>query len=162
MGDFSSIKVALLSDTHGFIDNRIAAVISGSEWVVHAGDIGCASVLKQLARLGNKVVAVKGNNDVAAKWPAQDHDILAALGNERRIGLPGGELVVVHGHRFTPAAIRHQSLRRRYPEARVIVYGHSHRMVEDLDADPWILNPGAAGSCSHLRRLQLSSATYQG
>lgn len=139
------LKVALLSDTHGIIDNRIAELIAGSDWVVHAGDIGNAAVLHRLAQLGDKVVAVRGNNDVAGKWPAQDHDILSALGNERRIELPGGELVVLHGHRLTPASNRHQRLRRYYPEARAVVYGHSHRLVEDISASPWILNPGAAG-----------------
>ena len=145
MTQSTRLTIALLSDTHGIIDHRIAEVIAGSDWVVHAGDIGNASVLHQLARLGDKVVAVRGNNDVAARWPAQDHDILAALGNERRIELPGGELVVVHGHRLNPASRRHQRLRERYPEARVVVYGHSHRLVEDTAAMPWILNPGAAG-----------------
>jgi len=140
-----SLKIALLADTHGVIDNRVARMISGSDWVIHAGDIGNGSVLQQLAQLANQVVAVKGNNDVPGKWPAQDHEILSALRNERRLDLPGGELVVLHGHRVTPAALRHQRLRKRYAETRAVVYGHSHQLVEDLSALPWILNPGAAG-----------------
>lgn len=140
-----ALKVALLADTHGVIDSRIARVISGSDWAVHAGDIGSAVVLRQLVQLAGQVVAVKGNNDIAEKWPAQDHDILHALHNERHIVLPGGELVVLHGHRLTPATLRHPRLRARYPAARAVVYGHSHRLVEDCTAEPWILNPGAAG-----------------
>ena len=145
MGQPLHLKVALLSDTHGAIDPRVAEAIAGSDWVIHAGDIGNADILHQLAQLGDKVVAVRGNNDVPAKWPAQDHDILNALGNERRIALPGGELVVVHGHTLNPASKRHQRLRSRYADARAVVYGHSHRLVEDLAESPWILNPGAAG-----------------
>jgi putative phosphoesterase len=139
------IKVALLSDTHGVLDHRIAEVIAGSDWVVHAGDIGNGAVLQQLARLAGQVVAVRGNNDLATSWPLQDHDILTALGWERRIALPGGELVVLHGHTINPASKRHHRLRERYPEARAVVYGHSHRLVEDLGDNPWVLNPGAAG-----------------
>lgn len=139
------LKIALLSDTHGTIDKRIAAVIDGCDWVVHAGDIGNAEVLHQLAQLGDQVVAVKGNNDVTAKWPVQDHDILNALPSERQIELPGGALVVLHGHRLNPAYRRHHGLRKHYPDARAVVYGHSHRLVEDLSSSPWILNPGAAG-----------------
>jgi predicted phosphodiesterase len=36
-------------------------------------------------------------------------------------------------------------LRQRHPDARLIVYGHSHRLCCDLDAQPWVVNPGAAG-----------------
>jgi len=139
------LKIALLSDTHGVVDYRIAEVIAGSDRIVHAGDIGNAGVLHQLARLGDQVVAVRGNNDVPAKWPKEDHAILAALPLERRLMLPGGELLVVHGHRLNPAALRHHRLRQHYPEVRVVVYGHSHRLCEDTAAEPWILNPGAAG-----------------
>jgi hypothetical protein len=139
------LKVALLSDTHGSIDHRIVEVIAGSDWVVHAGDIGGAAVLHQLAQLAGQVIAVRGNNDVPSRWPVQDHDILCALPWERRIELPGGDLVVLHGHTLNPASNRHPRLRERYPLARAVVYGHSHRLVEDLSAVPWILNPGAAG-----------------
>lgn len=139
------LKIALLSDTHGVVDHRIAEVIAGSDRIVHAGDIGHAGVLHQLAQLGDQVVAVRGNNDVPAKWPQEDHAILAALPYERRLLLPGGELLVVHGHRLNPAAKRHHRLRQHFPDVRVVVYGHSHRLCEDTALEPWILNPGAAG-----------------
>lgn len=145
MSHLSRLKIALLSDTHGTIDKHIAGVIDGCDWVVHAGDIGNGEVLHQLAQLGDQVVAVRGNNDVTAKWPAQDHDILSALPRERQIELPGGVLVVLHGHRVNPAYQRHQVLRELFPDVRAVVYGHSHRLVEDLSSSPWILNPGAAG-----------------
>lgn len=139
------LKVALLSDTHGNLDYRIAEVITGSDWVIHAGDIGNAAILHQLAQLGEKVVAVRGNNDTPPKWPQADHDILNALPHERRLSLPGGDLLVLHGHRVNPATSRHQRLRKRYPDVRAVVYGHSHQLDEDIAAEPWILNPGAAG-----------------
>ncbi|MCW8828951.1 MAG: metallophosphatase family protein [Gammaproteobacteria bacterium] len=139
------LRIALLSDTHGVLDGRVAAVIEGSDWIVHAGDIGNAEVLHQLARLGDKLVAVRGNNDTPSHWPQQDHAILTALPHERSIALPGGELLVLHGHRINPAAQRHSRLRERYPAARAVVYGHSHRLVEDIEQGPWVLNPGAAG-----------------
>ena len=40
---------------------------------------------------------------------------------------------------------RHGWLRERYPDARVVVYGHTHRRSIDRSARPWIVNPGAAG-----------------
>lgn len=145
MGDSSHIQIALLADTHGVLDGRVAEVIEGSDWIVHAGDIGNAGVLRQLARLGERVVAVRGNNDTPGRWPEDEQPILDTLPLERRIALPGGELVVLHGDRINPAAQRHQRLRHRYATARVVVYGHSHRLVEDLAGTPRVLNPGAAG-----------------
>jgi putative phosphoesterase len=138
-------RVALGSDTHGVLDPRILEVASGCDHVVHAGDIGRAEILDQLSAQGARLVAVSGNNDVATKWPPQQRDLLARLVQEARLELPGGHLVVVHGDRINPARQRHQRLRRLYPEARLVVYGHSHRQVCDRSASPWIVNPGAAG-----------------
>ena len=138
-------KVALLSDTHGYLDGRIAEVIEHSDWIIHAGDIGNATLLHRLAQLGGNVVAVRGNNDNYSHWPQEDHDILDALADERQVLLPGGSIVVTHGHRINPAIKRHPRFRRQYPGAKAVVYGHSHRLVVDTEQAPWILNPGAAG-----------------
>lgn len=137
-------RVLLLADTHGVIDPRIARLAAGCDAVVHAGDIGNAAVLQAIAAAG-RVLAVRGNNDTAAKWPAADRARLARLAEEQRLALPGGTLVVVHGDRVLPAGRRHEKLRRLYPEARAVVYGHTHRAACDRAARPWVLNPGAAG-----------------
>lgn len=137
-------RVAILSDTHGHLDPRIAALAAGCDIAVHGGDIGSADVLHRLASLLDCVHAVRGNNDVPHKWPQPQASVLAALPELVRVALPGGDLVVVHGHRLA-AKGRHERLRRQHPDARAIVYGHSHRLVADRDAEPWVLNPGAAG-----------------
>jgi putative phosphoesterase len=138
------LSVALVSDTHGYLDPRIAEVVADCDIALHGGDIGNAAVLAALAPRSGRVGAVLGNNDVPHKWPAADQDRLTTLPLELTEALPGGRLVLVHGHR-TPAKDRHAKLRRRHPQARAIVYGHSHRLVLDQDAEPWVLNPGAAG-----------------
>lgn len=138
------VRVAIVSDTHGVLDPRVAEVVADCDLAVHGGDIGNAAVLAALAPRTGRITAVLGNNDVPHKWPASDQHLLGQLPLEATEHLPGGRLVVVHGHR-TPAKERHAKLRRRYPDARVIVYGHSHRLVADQDAEPWVLNPGAAG-----------------
>ena len=38
-----------------------------------------------------------------------------------------------------------QALRAAHPQARGIVYGHTHRLLIDRSEEPWVLNPGAAG-----------------
>jgi predicted phosphodiesterase len=61
------------------------------------------------------------------------------------VDLPGGSLAVVHGHKVWDCHDPHKRLRNLFPQARAIVYGHSHIRVCDLDSRPWVLNPGAAG-----------------
>lgn len=140
----SIIRVILLSDTHGVLDERIAALAKECDVAVHAGDIGNAGVLDALASGGAEVFAVRGNNDVAAKWPRGARNALAALEDVVRVDLPGGILIATHGDRLAPRT-RHARLRASFADARAIVYGHSHRLVVDDGSMPWVLNPGAAG-----------------
>jgi putative phosphoesterase len=138
------LRVAILSDTHGYLDERIAEALVACNYTVHAGDIGGAGVLALLNSQKNKTVLVRGNNDIPQKWSGQQA-LLNNLPLEAELPLPGGRLMVVHGHRAGPVATRHLTLRKKYPQARAVVYGHSHRMVCDQVQLPWILNPGAAG-----------------
>ncbi|BCO31737.1 phosphoesterase [Thiohalobacter sp. COW1] len=139
------MRIALLADTHGYLDPRIAERVARCDLAVHAGDIGSAQVLDQLRPRSGEVVAIRGNNDIPAKWPAAERMQLDNLEWEITLALPGGELVAVHGHRCRSAAQRHQRLRGSYPRARAIVYGHSHRLACDDAVEPWVINPGAAG-----------------
>ena len=141
----SRFRVALVSDTHGHIDPRIARAVERCRVAVHAGDIGSVAVLDTLAQSGRRVTAVRGNNDVASKWDANEHRRLEELAWEADLLLPGGRLAVVHGHQIESVQRRHGWLRERYPDARVVVYGHTHRRCMDRSARPWIVNPGAAG-----------------
>lgn len=139
------LQIAVLSDTHGPVDPRIVELVDRCELAIHAGDIGRASALEWLRPKAAPPVAVLGNNDVPAKWPVDEAAMLRLFPEEASLCLPGGQLVVVHGHRDGTAAQRHARLRRRFPEARAVIYGHSHRQVADCEKEPWILNPGAAG-----------------
>lgn len=137
-------RIGILSDTHGHLDPRVLEWLGGCDVLVHAGDVGSGAVLDALTSTGAQVVAVRGNNDVPAKWP-RPHRALHALPDEERLALPGGLLVVVHGHRVLPASRRHERLRERHADARMVVYGHSHHLVMDRETRPWVVNPGAAG-----------------
>ena len=141
----------LLSDSHGKLNapllNKIARLDTAVDLIVHAGDVGNADVITRLSQIA-PVIAVAGNNDTAEKWPASDTSALARLRQSCAIELPGGTLCVVHGHQWVKPAVRHQGLRREFPGARVVVYGHSHRYCDDRDLAPRVLNPGA---CGHAR-----------
>jgi putative phosphoesterase len=139
------MRVAIVSDTHGFVAPEILETVAGCDVAVHAGDVGGAQVLRALRACVDKVLAVGGNNDIASKWPPGEATVLTRLARELYLALPGGDLVVVHGHDTGTGPQRHRRLRRRYADARAIVYGHSHRLVFDRAEIPWVLNPGAAG-----------------
>jgi putative phosphoesterase len=140
-----SLRVCILSDTHGHIAPDILQQASRCELTVHAGDIGNGEILDALQAACGEVVAVPGNNDLPGRWPAAQRQRLLSLPERAHIPLPGGLLAVEHGHRVNPVSARHDKLRARHPDARAIVYGHSHRLVVDSDYSPWVLNPGAAG-----------------
>jgi putative phosphoesterase len=138
------ILVAILADTHGQLDERVEGLVADCDLAVHGGDIGNASVLARLRPRSGRVLAVTGNNDLPWKWPEQERRLLSELPEQQALALPGGTLTVIHGHQI-PAGNRHDRLRRRFPGARAVVYGHSHRLVADRARTPWVLNPGAAG-----------------
>ncbi|MCP1675921.1 putative phosphoesterase [Natronocella acetinitrilica] len=144
MTDKKASRVAILSDTHGFLDPRIAERVAECDYAVHAGDVGGADVLCAL-QPRQQVVAVRGNNDTSSRWTESETRFLENLPAEARLDLPGGTVVVVHGDDNRSISERHRHLRKRYPDARLIVYGHSHRLMMDTDEEPWVVNPGAAG-----------------
>ena len=143
-GQGDPVRVAILADTHGWVDPRVVAIVAGCDLAVHVGDIGNAEVLNRLRPRRGSVWAVRGNNDRPVDWPSLDLDLLATIPAQVELALPGGTLMVIHGHQ-TQARERHERLRRRFPLARVLAYGHSHRLVVDQTAEPWVINPGAAG-----------------
>lgn len=138
-------RIAILSDTHGSLHPGVAELVRSCDVAVHAGDIGCIEVIRALRPRMRRVIAVRGNNDIPARWPGPQQALLGRIPMSATLHLPGGRLVVEHGHRAGRVATRHQVLRARYAAARLIVYGHSHRLCCDLDEQPWVVNPGAAG-----------------
>ena len=145
LSDRDTITLGLISDTHGTLDRRLLPLLAECDVVVHAGDLLDPAELGQLTPRSGHVIVVRGNNDTPAQWPQGTDTLLDNLPDQAEIALPGGVLVIEHGHRVNPARTRHERLRRRHPEARAIVYGHTHRRVIDTDETPWVLNPGAAG-----------------
>ena len=123
--------VGLISDTHSLMRAEALAALAGVEMILHAGDVGGHSVLRELGAIA-PVHAVYGNTDD----PAQ--------GLPQRLDLPLGGLTVhvSHGHEIgSPTPER---LVREY-DADVIVFGHTHKPVIQTIGKTLIINPGAAG-----------------
>ncbi|SUZ50039.1 uncharacterized protein METZ01_LOCUS2893, partial [marine metagenome] len=128
------LKIGILSDTHGTVHPQIVELINDCDFALHAGDIVDIEVLQKL-NPKQEVFAVRGNNDYHITH-LEDVEVLS---------LPGGKIVIEHGHRHGHYEPCHDSLRKSYPDAKAIIYGHTHRQVIDQTKTPWVINPGAAG-----------------
>jgi putative phosphoesterase len=148
------VRVGVVADTHTpeFADRlpgRIREALAGVDMILHAGDVNGAATLSELQRIA-PVAAVRGDHD----------DALDTLPMSREVTVAGKRIVVTHGNRgrwieevqtllwtlslgyFHPHAGLPRTLRRRFPNADVIVYGHTHRpRVETIDG-VLLFNPG--------------------
>lgn len=139
-------RIGVISDTHGVINLDVLNALRGCQLILHAGDIGHAAIIDRLADdSGAEVIAIRGNNDSAGKWPLDDHDVLEGLDETAAIEIEGEIIAMEHGHRIWDTCHYHERLRQRHPGARLIVYGHTHIRVIDTEIYPWVVNPGAAG-----------------
>ena len=129
------LTIGILSDTHGSIHPNIIKLINNCDFAIHAGDIVDESILQKLTPK-QKIIAVQGNND---------HHI-AFLKEVESLDLPGGKIIIEHGHKHGHHQPCHSSLRKTYPDAKVVIYGHTHKQTIDNSEIPWIVNPGAAGA----------------
>ena len=141
----NSVRIAIVSDTHAQISPDVLAVVETCAMVVHAGDICGKNVLDLLHASNKAVVAVCGNNDVQDLWASDEADTVNALPRVAELQLPGGKLVVEHGHLYGMVSPDHNKLRMAHPQANMIVYGHTHKRIIDKSTSPWVVNPGAAG-----------------
>lgn len=122
----SSLRIALISDTHGYIDDNIVALIRHCDIAIHAGDVMDERVLDRIQpRL--KTIAVAGNNDTAGLWSSRENRYTGLLPERALIELPGGTIAVEHGHRFGFSQPSHEAMLAEYSESRLIVYGHTHK-----------------------------------
>jgi putative phosphoesterase len=123
------MRVGVLSDTHNLLRPRVLELLAGCERILHAGDVGDLGILDRLREIA-PVDAVRGNTDSGATAAALPEILAGDLG-----GLP---FRMVH---------RREDVEPRWPaEARLVVYGHSHRPELSWHGSCLLLNPGACGS----------------
>jgi len=147
----SATIIGLISDTHGLVRPEVFEALDGVSQILHAGDVGSADVLTELATIA-PVRAVWGNTDAPGR-----PDLVERIEEV----IDGVRIVVTHGHEVgqtTPPR-----LVSAYPTAQVIVYGHTHQQLVTKAARRLVVNPGAAGP----RRFQLQPCVaklyiYQG
>lgn len=132
------MRVAVLADTHAprfwkGCPPLVARALDGVDLVLHAGDVCVPEVLDELAAYA-PVLAVRGNNDGddVAAWGAPD--VLETT-------LEGVRVAMLHDS--GAATGRGRRLRRRFPEADLVVFGHSHIPWDEVHEGQRAFNPGS-------------------
>jgi uncharacterized protein len=132
------MRVVALADTHAprrwkSCPPPVAELLRQADVILHAGDVCTASVLDELSGYA-PVLAVLGNNDGpdVADWGAEP-TLQADLGGLR----------VAMIHDSGAAAGRPHRMRRRFPDAELVVFGHSHIPLDDQSGGVRIFNPGS-------------------
>lgn len=136
------MEILVLADTHlrsaadgslpRWLPEAAEAHLEGADVILHAGDVVEEVVLQRL-RSYAPVHAVLGNND---------RDLAAVLPPTAVVELAGIRVGMIHDSGAT--AGRARRMRRRFPNARVVVFGHSHAPVNEPGADGQLLfNPGS-------------------
>ena len=132
------MRVVVLADTHAprrwkTCPPAVAARLRGADLILHAGDVCTAAVLAELAAYA-PVRAVLGNNDApeVAAWGAPP---------QLELELAGVPVAMVHDS--GQKAGRLARLRRRFPAAALVVFGHSHIPLDESAGGLRIFNPGS-------------------
>ena len=129
------MRLGIISDTHNLLRPQVFEVFRGVNHILHAGDIGDSDILTGLEAIA-PVTAVWGNTDDAA--------IRAKVPEIIETDIEGFKFLLVHGHQLgspTP-----EKLNQAWPDAEVIVFGHTHRPVLTVvDQVVTVMNPGGAG-----------------
>lgn len=126
------MKIGVISDTHNYLDPKIAEIFKGVDRILHAGDVGMPWILLQLEELA-PVTAVLGNTDVGGQL------------RETEVCELAGRTFLVH-HIVDPHAPSDR-LGKRLLQVRpdVVVFGHTHKTFEHSLGRTLFFNPGYAG-----------------
>jgi putative phosphoesterase len=132
------VRISVLSDTHSprfwkGCPPVVAAVLEGTDVILHAGDVCLVETLVELEAFA-PVHAVRGNND---------GDDVAAWGAPETLELDLDGLVVAMVHDSGPASGRGARLLRRFPDADLVVFGHSHIPWDEVRRGQRAFNPGS-------------------
>jgi putative phosphoesterase len=134
------LRIGLISDTHSYVDTKVAKHFSDCDEIWHAGDFGNIEVVKNLEKIKPLTRGVYGNIDGAEiRILFPEHLIFKAEGLKIYMTHIGG----YPGKYITRAK---DLIKKEKPD--IFICGHSHilRVMRDPDFNNMIvMNPGAAG-----------------
>jgi putative phosphoesterase len=134
------VLLAVISDTHlprgaRAIPDACLDHLAAADAILHAGDFVSPDALEEIAAIGPPLHAVHGNVDEPA--------VVMRLPAARLVRAEGVLIAMVHD--AGAAAGRLERMRRRFPDADAVVFGHSHIPLHEQDFDGafQIFNPGS-------------------
>lgn len=135
------MRIAVISDTHGRVPDRLLDLLADADEIWHLGDVTQPDILIPLENLGRPLFVVQGNCDPYGAWP-ETRDL------ERNGFTFHLQHLPPHGYRANTTAI---------------LYGHLHQPLDDTDLGVRSLNPGAItnprnGSAASFAWLDIPSA----
>lgn len=135
---FSLTRIALLSDTHNFIDEQILSAVSGAQEIWHGGDFGTLGIAEQLETVA-PVRGVYGNidgPDVRSRFPEVNVFMCEAV-----------KVLMIHigGYPKRYSPLGRKMIEQEKPQ--LFISGHSHilKILYDPQFECLHMNPGAAG-----------------
>jgi uncharacterized protein len=133
-----TVRAIVLADTHmrgggrRLLPEGAYRLLAGADMILHAGDVVDSSLLATLGSIA-PTFAVLGNNDVSLD---------GSLPQTRQVDLGGLGVAMIHDSGAKQGRARR--LHRRFPDAGVVVFGHSHVPVDEFGVDGQLLfNPGS-------------------
>jgi hypothetical protein len=124
-----SISIGVISDTHGLLRPEAFAALQGSDFILHAGDVGDPEILDKLNQIA-PVTAVRGNID---------RDRWAKSIPETNV-LEAGGLTIYMLHKLDAL-----DLNPKAAGFSAVIYGHSHVPAQETKNGVLFFNPGSAG-----------------
>lgn len=129
-----TLRIGLISDTHGLLRNEVYHAFERVDEILHAGDVGDPAILTELTVIA-PVQAVCGNVD---GWEVRE-----VAPETLEIERLGHTLRLIHGHQW--GSPRASDLADAYSGDSVIVYGHTHQPQIERVGGALVINPGSAG-----------------
>ena len=121
--------VGVISDTHGLLRPEALSALQGSDYIIHAGDVGELAILDKLGEIA-PVTSVRGNVDHGAwaqKIPATNV-----------LELAGTSIYILHN-------LQELDLKPEAAKFAAVIYGHSHIPRRETKNGVLYFNPGSAG-----------------
>lgn len=130
------MKIGVISDTHGLLRPEALAALQGSDYIIHAGDIGDPEILDQLSQIA-PVTAIRGNVD-REPWSKK-------IPETNVLEVENVSIYILHN-------LAELDLKPETAGFAVVISGHSHTPKQETKNGVLYFNPGSAGP----RRFKLT------
>lgn len=134
-------KIAIISDTHSLLRPEIIEKMRECELIIHAGDLASKETVEKIEAIG-RAYFVRGNADKGS-WTD-------GIPVSRELELWGLNIFVIHDRR---------QLREDLSNLDIVIYGHSHKYLEEYKGNVCYFNPGSCGPRRFHQEITMSILT---